>query len=64
MDYKILKLTVENNIGVVTISRPEALNALNTEFFKEMDSLLDDIEGNDEIRVVIITGEGKAFVAG
>jgi len=46
MNYKILKLAVENNIGVITISRPEALNALNTNFFKEMDSLLDDIEGN------------------
>jgi len=64
MDYKILKLAVENNIGVITISRPEALNALNTNFFKEMDSLLDDIEGNNEIGVVVITGEGKAFVAG
>jgi len=64
MEYKILKLAIENNIGVITISRPEALNALNTNFFKEMDLLLDDIEGNDEIDVVVITGEGKAFVAG
>lgn len=64
MEYKILKLTVENNIGVITMSRPEALNALNTDFFTEMDSLLDDIEGNNEISVVIITGEGKAFAAG
>lgn len=64
MEYKILKLAVENNIGVITISRPEALNALNTNFFKEMDLLLDDIEGNDEIDVVVVTGEGKAFVAG
>jgi enoyl-CoA hydratase len=64
MEYKILKLAVEDNIGVVTISRPEALNALNTDFFKEMDSLLDDIECNNEISVVVITGEGKAFAAG
>lgn len=64
MDYKILKLVVENNIGVITISRPEALNALNTSFFEEMDSLLDDVEENNEIGVVIITGEGKAFAAG
>jgi enoyl-CoA hydratase len=64
MEYKILKLAIENNIGVITISRPEALNALNTNFFKEMDLLLDDIEGNDEIDVVVVTGEGKAFVAG
>ena len=64
MEYKILKLAVENNVGIITISRPEALNALNTNFIKEMDSLLDDIEENDDIYVVVITGEGKAFVAG
>jgi enoyl-CoA hydratase len=64
MEYKILKLAVESSIGIITISRPEALNALNTNFFKEMDSLLDEIEANDDIAVVVITGEGKAFVAG
>jgi len=64
MDYKILKLSIENKVGLITISRPEALNALNTNFFKEMDSLLDEIEKKDNIAVVVITGEGKAFVAG
>lgn len=64
MEYKILKLAVENNIGIITISRPEALNALNANFFNEMNSILDEIEKNDDISVVVITGEGKAFVAG
>ena len=49
---------------MVVISRPAALNALNSRFFTEMEHLLDH-EGNDpSIRVMIITGEGKAFVAG
>lgn len=64
MEYKILKFEIQDNIGLVRISRPEALNALNTRFFEEMNSLLDEIEKSKEIRVLIITGEGKAFVAG
>ena len=64
MNYEILKLSVDNGIGIVTISRPKAMNALNILFFKEMNEMLSEIEANDDVRVVIITGEGKAFVAG
>jgi enoyl-CoA hydratase len=64
MEYKILNLKIENQIGIITISRSEALNALNTRFFDEMSNMLDEIEANDEISVVVVTGEGKAFVAG
>ena len=64
MDYKILKLEVEKRIAIITISRPKALNALNSAFFSEMDNMLDEIKANKDIRVLIITGDGKAFVAG
>jgi enoyl-CoA hydratase len=64
MDYEILKLTVDENIATVTISRPQALNALNTRFFKEMDAMVSEVSAMPEVRVMIITGEGKAFVAG
>jgi len=64
MDYEILKLTVDEHIATVTISRPQALNALNTRFFLEMDAMIKQVSGMPEIRVMIITGEGKAFVAG
>jgi enoyl-CoA hydratase len=64
MEYQILKLEVNGNIAIVTISRPNAMNALNTTFFKEMDQMIEYISGNKDIRVMIITGEGKAFVAG
>lgn len=64
MDYEILKLTIDENVAIVTISRPNALNALNTRFFREMDSMISQVSGMPEIRVMIITGEGKAFVAG
>jgi enoyl-CoA hydratase len=63
MAYKILKLSVEEEIALVTVSRPQALNALNTGFFVEMNRLLDELE-DLPLRGMIITGEGKAFVAG
>jgi enoyl-CoA hydratase len=64
MDYEILKLTVDESIAIVTISRPQALNALNSRFFQEMDAMIRRVSAMKEIRVMIITGEGKAFVAG
>ncbi len=64
MDYDILKLNVDENVAIVTNSRPQALNALNTRFFQEMGAMIEMIKGMPEIRVMIITGEGKAFAAG
>ncbi len=64
MNYEILKLDVQNNVGIITISRPQALNALNSAFFREMDQMLADISARSDIKVLILTGEGKAFVAG
>ncbi len=64
MNYEILKITEENGIMLLTISRPKAMNALNTQFFKEMNALLDTVENRADLSVLIITGEGKAFVAG
>jgi len=64
MPYEILKMEAAEGVAVVTISRPQALNALNTLFFQEMDSLLAEVGTRDDIKVLIITGEGKAFAAG
>ena len=64
MDYEILQLTVDANIAIVTISRPQALNALNSRFFQEMEAMIKQVSAIPGIRVMIITGEGKAFVAG
>ena len=62
MDF--VKYKMENHIGVITISRPEALNALNTQVLIELDETIDLIDLN-ETWVVIVTGAGsKAFVAG
>ena len=50
--------------GIITMNRPEALNALNSDVLTELDELLSKLEADDSLRCVIVTGSGKAFVAG
>ena len=64
MEYKILEVNVSEGIALVTINRPEAMNALNTRFFQKMDDVIAVISQNPEVKVMVITGSGKAFVAG
>lgn len=55
---------VEGQIGIITINRPKALNALNSAVLEELDSTLDSVD-LDAVRVLILTGAGdKSFVAG
>lgn len=63
--YKHLIYNKENKIGYLTINRPESFNALCNELTKEFKIVLDQIEMDEDIRVVIVTGAGdKAFMAG
>lgn len=63
--YKTLTYEKKENIGLLTINRPEKLNAISNELISELKKLLDEIENDEELRVLIITGAGdKAFVAG
>lgn len=64
MEYKILKIEVVDGIALVTINRPEAMNALNTRFFNEMDDFIANVKTNKALKAIVITGVGKAFVAG
>ena len=65
MDYNNLLVEIENKIAVVTLNRPQALNALNKDLLNELSLFLDEAEKNTEIRVIILTGSGeKSFVAG
>lgn len=60
----MFNLTMNGYVGILTISRPEALNALNTAALDELYSVASDIALRDDVRCLVITGEGKAFVAG
>lgn len=65
MDFETLIYTQDGYTGILTINRPQALNALNAEVLKELKIFTDYIKTNTDIRVLIITGAGdKAFVAG
>lgn len=63
--YQTLLANLQNGIYTITINRPDKLNALNKDVFTDLNTALDEIENNQEIKSVIITGAGpKAFVAG
>lgn len=64
MEFKNLSLSLDGKVGIVSMSRPKALNALNTEVLQELDAALDGLEKNEDVYVIVLTGEGKAFVAG
>jgi len=57
-------LNKENKTAIITINRPEALNALNGQVLEELDAALNDVMSNNEIKALIITGAGRSFVAG
>lgn len=59
-----IDLTIKNAVGHLRLNRPEKLNALDSEMVSELAARCREIEHNDEIRVVILSGEGKAFCAG
>jgi len=65
MSYENLIFENQDGIGIITINRPQALNALNADTMAELDALVDAIAKDPSVKVVIITGAGdKAFVAG
>ena len=65
MEYKNIMFGVEGSVAVVTLNRPEVLNALNEETMKELGSAMSECKQDGTVRVVILTGVGdKAFIAG
>jgi enoyl-CoA hydratase len=64
MPYEFLTLAVENRIATLTVNRPDKLNALNDATIAELGKAIDEIRTRDDIAGVIVTGAGRAFVAG
>jgi enoyl-CoA hydratase len=64
MDYENIIFEKEENIAIITFNRPEAMNALNNQTRAEFRAAIDDVASDDEVKVLILTGSGKAFVAG
>ncbi len=64
MTYKTIISALDENIGIITLNRPEALNALSAELMAELVQALNEFENNHEIRAIVLTGNEKVFAAG
>ena len=64
MPYDLLLLDVADRIATVTINRPDKLNALNDVMMDELGRMFGELAGRDDVGVIILTGNGRAFVAG
>jgi 2-(1,2-epoxy-1,2-dihydrophenyl)acetyl-CoA isomerase len=64
MEYKHIELTQKERIALITLNRPEVLNALSETMKVELIRALKETEEDDDIRVMILTGRGRAFCAG
>jgi enoyl-CoA hydratase len=64
MSYKTMRLEVAEAVATLTFNRPEVLNALNLEMIQELHKALGDLRETPEVKVLLLTGAGRAFVAG
>ncbi len=64
MTYQNILVRTEGAVGIVTLNRPQALNALNSPMMDELAAAMDGFEADGTIRCIIITGSEKAFAAG
>ena len=63
-EFQFLTYEVEENVAIVSIDRPDALNALNSDLLFELSVAFELAEADFEVRALIVTGTGRAFVAG
>ncbi len=64
MSYQTILLEVQGRVGLITLNRPEALNALNAQLVSEVNHALDTLEADAHIGCIVLTGSKKAFAAG
>ena len=64
MTYENIIVETHGPVGLITLNRPKAMNALNTPLAKEMTRALDAFEADDAIGAIVLTGNDKAFAAG
>jgi enoyl-CoA hydratase len=64
MSYQNLFVETRGNVGLVTLNRPKALNALSSELMIELTAAVDELENDPKIGAIVVTGSEKAFAAG
>ena len=64
MDYKTIIYEKKERVGTITLNRPKSMNSLSSELLGELDHALTEIDRDDDVKVVILTGSEKFFAAG
>jgi|TARA_B110000263_G_scaffold241312_1_gene245420 enoyl-CoA hydratase len=64
MTYKNIKIETQGSVGIITLNRPKALNALCAALVSELGTALDNFEANDDIGCIVLAGSERAFAAG
>ena len=64
MAYETIIVDVKDSVALITLNRPEALNALNSKLLGELSKALEDADKSDKVRCIVIAGSDKAFAAG
>lgn len=64
MPYETIKLDIKSNIGIITLNTPENMNALSMKLASDLSQCIDELENNDNVKVVVLTGVGRGFCSG
>ena len=64
MSYQCIKLNVEDRVGRLSLARPDELNAVNPQMIEEVIDALGSISAMEDVKALVVTGEGRAFCAG
>ena len=64
MSYETISLDIENRVATITINRPKMMNAFNEQLIWDMGDATEKVKNDSQIRVLVITGEGRGFSAG
>jgi len=64
MSFETIILEKENGVATLSLNRPDVLNATNNAMRRELLAALEDVEADDEVKVLVLTGKGKAFCSG
>jgi enoyl-CoA hydratase/carnithine racemase len=64
MEYETVKVSKENKVATIEINRPDVLNAFNTQLILDLQQATKFVKDDNDIRVVIISGSGRAFSSG
>src|SRR5690606_6777002 len=64
MSFETILIETRERVGLITLNRPQALNALNTQVLDELNQALDQFENDPNIGCMVLTGSSKAFAAG